>query len=596
VPADADAFSDLDLLADPGMYADLDTPEPLEALLGDPTDPDNPLGYAAFLDADERGDLLTVGERMLDRYRLNAELVPRALGGRMARMDRLGRVLRPLFGRDAALALGHGASNLVGAVNVWAAGSADQQRWLADLLLANGRISAAYTDLDTGNDVTRSDFRAEEAGGDWLLSGRKEIINNIGRAEAITILARTSQEPGSRSHSLLMLDRAALPRSGFDLLPRYRTVGVRAMYLGGMAFHDCPVPASSLVGARGEALETILRAFQVTRAVLPSAALGGMDAALRTVVEFAVERRLYGRRVIDLPHARALLAGAFVDLLICDSLATVACRALHALPGQTSVYAAAVKYVVPLLLRDAMEDLAVVLGARSFLRTGPHAIFQKHLRDLPVAELVHAGGTLCLATMVPQLPRLSREWLSAPAGDPAVFRLDAPLPDLDLPGLAVLARGPDAVLAVAWNVPDELAPDPALRTGCAALLAEIGALKEQVGALRPRDRTPLASADAFTLAHRYAVVLAAAACLGVWYHNPAHPSRFIREGDWVAAALARLLRRLGRGAGSTDLPDAVATELLERYHHGRAFDLVGRALAGRRRASGSDQRENGDTR
>jgi alkylation response protein AidB-like acyl-CoA dehydrogenase len=595
VSSDPHVSGDPHVFADVDVFADLDVPAPLEARFGDPTDPDNPLGYAAFLDADERGDLLPAGEHMLDGYLLNAEFVPRALGGRLARMDQLGRVLRPLFGRDGALALGHGASNLVGAVNVWTDGDGDQQRCLADVLLANGRISAAYTDLDTGNDVTRSGFQARPVGDGWRLSGRKEIINNIGRAEAITVLARTGDEPGSRSHSLMLLDRASLPRTGFDLLPRYRTVGVRAMYLGGMVFRDCPVPRSCLVGGVGGALETILRAFQVTRSVLPSAALGGMDSALRTVVDFAVHRRLYGRRVIDLPHARAVLAGAFVDLLACDSLATVGCRGLHLLPRQTSMYAAAVKYIVPLLLRDAVDELAVVLGARSFLRSGRQAIFQKHLRDLPVAALVHAGGTICQATMIPQLPRLSRGWLTAAAADPALFQLDAPLPDLDLRGLAVIASGHDALPAVLWSLRDELGGDTTLRGLCDAFVAELGALRERCSALPPRERSPLASADTFAIAHRYAVVLAAAACLGVWYHSGAQPNAFIRDDGWVVAALSRLAYRLGRWHRPADLPESVVAELLDRYHNGHAFDLVGRALAGWRPAP-DIHHENGDMR
>jgi alkylation response protein AidB-like acyl-CoA dehydrogenase len=561
------------------VFTDLDVPEPLEACFGDPTDDGNPLGYAAFLDADERGDLLPTGERMLDRYRLNAEFVPRSLGGRMDRMDRLGRVLRPLFRRDGALGLGYGASNLVGAVNVWADGDAGQQRRLAELLLGNGRIAAAYTDLGTGNDVARSAFQARAMGDQWLLSGRKEIINNIGRAEAITVLARTSEEPGSRSHSLLMLDRASLPRTGFDLLPRYRTAGVRAMYLGGMEFRNCPVPGASIVGRPGEALETMLRAFQLTRAVLPSAALGGMDAALRTVVDFTVNRRLYGRQVIDLPHARDVLAGAFVDLLICDSLSTVVCRALHLLPRQSGLYAAAAKYVVPLLMSDAVDELAIVLGGRSFLRSGRHAIFQKHLRDLPVAALVHAGGTICQATMIPQLPRLARGWLRAGHVDPAVFTLDAPLPDLDLSRLALVAGGDDEVLAALWTLRDDLTSDPALRRLCGVFTDELAELAHHFGELGPRDRRPSASADTFALAHRYTVVLAAAACLGVWYYNPRHPGRFIRDSAWVVAALSRLAGRLGRASASPTPPDAVAAELLDRYLERRAFDLIGRRLA-----------------
>ncbi|MEV7022287.1 acyl-CoA dehydrogenase [Kitasatospora sp. NPDC093558] len=566
----------------PPLYADLGAPMPLEALFGDPDYEDNPLGFAAFLAADERGDLLSAGERVLDGYGLGAEFVPHRLGGRLREADRLGRVLRPLFRRDAALALGHGASNLVGSVNVWSDGSADQQRWLADVLVRGGRIAAAYTDTATGNDVGRTGFRAELRGTDLVLNGRKEIINNLARAEAVTVLARTSDEPGSRSHSMVLLDMAAAPRDRLAFLPRYRTSGVRAMYLGGLEFRDCPLPLTALAGELGGALETVLRAFQVTRAVLPMAAVGLVDQQLRTVTDFALGRRLYRRTVADLPHARSVLAGAFLDLLIGDAFATTVCRALHLLPGQTSCYAAAVKYLVPELFRGAVDALGVVLGARSFLREGPHAIFQKHARDLPVASLVHAGGTVCQATIIPQLPRLARNgWLRDQPAPAELFHLAGPLPELDFDLLTTTAGRTDPLLATLPAAAERFHGEPVLGPLCRQLRDELAALKRAVDGLAPRDRTPLAGPTSFELAHRYAVLLAAAACLGIWQSNPDNPSDFLHRPDWLVAALARLAARLGCPpvAGTRDAERPVVTELVRRYEECIAFDLIGRRLA-----------------
>lgn len=566
----------------PDCYGDLGTPAPLETLFGDPEYQDNPLGFAAFVAADERGDLLSAGERVLDAYGLGAEFVPRRLGGRLDRADRLARVLRPLFRRDAALGLGHGASNLVGAVNVWAQGGDQQQRWLADVLCRNGRIAAAYTDMSTGNDVSNTAFRGTLRQDHLVLDGRKEIINNLARAEAVTVLARTSPEPGSRSHSMVLVDMATAPRDRLRFLPRYRTVGVRAMYLGGLEFDDCPVPVTAVAGEVGGAMETILRSFQVTRAVLPAAALGAVDQQLRTVTGFAVGRHLYHRTVADLPHARSVLTDAFVDLQAADAFATTVCRALHLLPGQTSVYAAAVKYLVPLLFKDTVDALGQVLGARSFLREGPHAVFQKHARDLPVASLVHAGGTVCQATVIPQLPRLARAaWLVGEPAPAAVFHLAGDLPELDFDRLSTTAGRHDPLLGSLVDAAARVRDEPVLGRLAAQLVDELTALKQACQELAPRDRTPLAGPVSFELTHRYAVLLAAACCLGVWLNNPDHPGGFAHRPDWVVAALARLTARLGCPPvpGVDAVRPAVFRELMDRYESGAGFDLIGRHLA-----------------
>ncbi|MQY11666.1 hypothetical protein SRB5_17850 [Streptomyces sp. RB5] len=563
----------------------------LEQLLGDPADPANPAGARALLAADERGELLPEAERLLDEFGLNAEFVPRDLGGRLDRVDTLGRVLRGVFRRDASLGLGYGATSFLAAVTVWAAGTAAQRRWTADLLLDGGRLAVAYHELAHGNDFVRNEFRARPAGSGFVLSGTKQVINNVERAEALVLFSRTGQEAGSRSHSVLLVDKSALPPDSIGYLPRYASVGVRGCRLGGVEFTDCPVPQSALVGEVGGGVELALRSFQITRSVVPSMVLGGGDTALRTAVGFALDRRLYNRAVLEIPHVRATLVGAFTDLLISDCLALAATRAVHLLPGQTSVYAAAVKYLLPKLLTEATYDLSIVLGANFYVRGGDYGAFQKHVRDLPMISLGHAGTAACQATIIPQLPRLARRAWSGGAGAPyALFRTRDPLPALR-PELLVLASDGDALadsLVGAGETVRELAreraPEYADALGALAgqLEAELATLRAECLAMAPKDRTVLASPRSYALADRYALLLAGAACLGVWRSHRGDEGGFLTEPGWVAAAAARLVRRLGRPLPA--LPDGwedrLLDEVLDRYHGPRSYDLYDTPIAG----------------
>ncbi|MFD9130089.1 acyl-CoA dehydrogenase [Kitasatospora sp. NPDC059571] len=562
----------------------------LEALFGDPARADNPLGHAALLEADEAGRLVPEGEKLLDAFGLNHEFVPAALGGRLRRVDDLVRVLRPVFRRDASLGLGYGVTSFLAAVAVWSAGSPEQRRRTADLLLGGGKLAIAYHELAHGNDFVRNEFRAEAADGGYLLHGRKEVINNAERAAGLVLFSRTSPEPGSRSHSVLLIDKAGLDPDRYDHLPRYRTVGVRGCEIGGFDFRDCPVPADALVGAAGDGVETALRSFQITRSAVPGMVLAGADTALRTVVGFAAGRRLYGRHALDIPHARAALAGAFTDLLICDSLSLAGTRAVHLLPEQTSVYAAAVKYLVPKVLNETMYDVSIVLGANSYVREGDFGIFQKHVRDIPMTSLGHAGSAACQATIIPQLPRLARRsWPGGgePAPD-ALFRLHEDLPPLDTDRL-VLAAGQDGLVGSLLAGADRLAgpdgPDAAsygteLRALAAGLTAELRRLQEECDQLRPQDRTTLANPHAYALADRYALVLAAAACLGVWQQQRGTDA-FLADPAWLVAALLRITRRLGLPVpdGVTDPADHMLHELLARHEGRRSLDLYDTPLA-----------------
>ncbi|MFF8863325.1 acyl-CoA dehydrogenase [Streptomyces sp. NPDC015139] len=558
----------------------------LERRLGDPTDERGELSYARLVEADERAELSEAGERALDELVLNADFVPLEHGGRLERIDTLVRVLRQVFRRDIALGLGYGVTSFMAAVNVWSSGTAEQRGRLAELLLDGQKVSVAYHELAHGNDFVRNEFQARPADGGYLLNGAKQVINNADRAAAWVLFSRTSPAPGSRSHSVVFAERAGLDQDRFQVLPRYDAVGVRGCHLSGLDFTDCPVPTSALVGEEGKGVELALRAFQITRSAVPGMAIGATDTALRTVVGFALGRQLYRKSVMDIPHARSTLANTFLDLLISDSLSLAATRAVHVLPEETSVYAAAVKYLVPKMLTDAMYDLSIVLGARFYVREGEFGIFQKHVRDLPVLSLGHAGSAACQATIIPQLSRLARRsWFRDEPAPATVFR-----PREDLPGIPfdrlTLASGRDGLSATLVAAVDRLpsgSPEERAAHGIALrFMDELRRLQEQSLNLAPQDRTALASPAAFALADRYAVVLAAASVIGVWQQAQGDTDPFLADPAWLAAALHRLGRRLGLQL--PDLPDSceqrLHDEVLRRFDETRSYDLYNAPLAG----------------
>lgn len=545
----------------------------LEALLGDPTDPGNPLGYGALLAADRAAVPFADGEAVLDDFGLNAEFVPRELGGRLDRIDTLVRVMRPVFRRDVGLAMGYGMTTYMAASDVWTTGDRRQREWLAGLLLRGGRAAIAQHETAHSNDYVRSQVTARRApGGGLLLGGGKPMINNLDRAEALVLFCRTDPAPGSRSHSVLLLDPARLPPEHATVLPRRVAVGLRGCRFAGLEFDDCPVPEDALLGPAGSGIETALRSFQISRTVISAMAVAAVDTSLRTAVGFAHH---HPSRT-DSVRTDAAVSGAFVNLLLYDSLALAASRALHLLPAQTSVYSAALKYLLPRVLTETMYDLSIVLGAGIYSPDGALGIFGKHVRDVPVLSLGHAGTVACQATIIPQLHRLARRsWFVEDEAPGTLFRPGDGLPPLRTDRLS-LACGRDALsatlLSVAACVPGRGPAERALRTLAAQLVEELRDLRDRVLALRTGE---YADAACFALVDRYALLLAAAAVLGVWRHNQDGSDPFLGDASWAAAALHRIARRLGTRPG--DLPPECETrirhEVQLRYSAQRGYDL-----------------------
>ncbi|MFI0982643.1 acyl-CoA dehydrogenase [Streptomyces sp. NPDC021093] len=572
----------------------------LEALLGDPYDPANPHGLRALFAADARRDVPAETEALLSAEGIGAEYVPAAHGGLLTRADHLVRALRPVFRRDLALGFGHGITSLFAAGPVWATGSAHQRRYVADLLLTGRRAAILHHELAHGNAILRDEFTARPAPGpatptgpadpggrllgSRLLGGRKDVIINARRADLQVVYARTDAARGPRSHSVLLLDPAGQRPEHVRQLPRVETPGMRGALFSGLEFTDCPVPADALVGAVGEGVPLALRTFQVNRSLV----CGVVTAAADTVLRSAVRASAEGGDGLVLRRRPKPLAGVFADLLACDSMATVALRALSLRPAGAHLFAAAVKYVVPDLLREDLEELATVLGAHGYDHRAPeYGALGKLARDLPVAGLGHAGSASCLAALVPQLRGLAgRSWFAEDEPPPELFRPDAELPDLDYRLLSV-AGGGDFMAASLVGSAARLAAAHGAGGHLAALAALAEAFATELRALQEQCRRLPAAAAALTdpavavLGDRYCRVVGAAAVLGTWEHQDG-TDPFLADPAWAVLALTRIGGQLSIPV--PDLPDGcrerVLEEVVRRYRDGRSYDLDAVALAG----------------
>ncbi|MFE7462552.1 acyl-CoA dehydrogenase [Streptomyces sp. NPDC057499] len=550
--------------------------EALEERLGDPFDPANPAGFAAVVAADEREDVPEGGAGALDEFGILAEFVPGSLGGRLERVDHLVELMRSVYRRDPSLGLGHCSSSLLGAVNIWTSGSPGQRRDAAELLLAGKKISCAFHELAHGNDIGSVEFAATPTDGGLSLNGRKESITNLDRAHGVVFLVRSDPTGGPRACSQLFVPVAELDSERFRFLPRFRSVGMRGVRLGGIEMQDCPVDADAVLGAPGTGIETVARAFQLTRIAMPAMSTALLDTSLRVTLHHVRRRRLYGRDAAAIPMVRTTLANAFADQLLCEAFAAVAARSLHLLPESGSVYAPAVKYLLAGVLLDALEQLSLVMGAEFYRRDGEHAVFQKMARDIKPVGFGHIARAACLSAILPQLPVLARRsWSGAAPAPAALFVPDAELPPLDLAGLRIYAGGQDG-LAQALNAAlDGDVPEP-LRPLIETHVRRLESLTESCAGLRPRDLSIAASVEVRDLAARYTTVLAAAACIGVWRHAPT--GDFLARPEWLVAALTRLT---GIDAGRPeDVPaeveGALVEELLDRDDRTVSFGLSAR--------------------
>ena len=312
----------------------------------------------------------------------------------------------------------------------------------------------------------------------------------------------------------------------------------------------------------------MLKAFQITRSLIPGLSLGAADTALRTTLDFALTRRLYGTSVFEIPQAQRQLVEAFVDVLICECVATAAVRALHVMPEEMSIGSAVVKYFVPTMVEKIFRMLSIVLGARHYLREGHwHGTFQKFSRDNSILVLFDGNTVVNLNAIALQLQQLAATRAKGGSRDVEMLRvklagcfsLQEPLPDFDPAKLTLHNRGRDTIvqgLQLSFERLMELKPAPDL---AADVLQTITSLTRQMleaadahtqllqETLARDDHMHGKSPALFDLAEDYCALFAGAACVHMWLHNRARLGAYFARGEWLALALQRVQQRL-RGA------------------------------------------------
>ncbi|KWN79894.1 hypothetical protein WM23_22345 [Burkholderia ubonensis] len=471
-------------------------------------------------------------------------------------MPALMRVLRAVCEKDLALGLGYALTTCMAATNIWIAGSPSQKLQLADLLRDRAKVAIAYHEWDHGNDLVGTELSAVRVGDAFRLRGGKAVINNIARAHAFVLCARTDPSARARALSLFFVRREDL-QGAYRFLPRVSTHGVRNCHISGIELIDCTIPARCLLGEVGAGLEYALRAFQVTRALLPGASLGIVETAYRLTMAHAQSRRLYGGTMLEIPHVRATLAQIRLELHMAYCLSNTIAGCLHVVPEQMSVYASLCKYHVPLTMRQVLKKLAEILGAYHYLCEGTTGLFEKIIRDYPVVSFGHAGSLVCQAAVASQLPAIFRKWNQSDVNVSLIrdmYDTDS-LPCFDASRLSLTNSGRDILLnsVTLWQATlSAIRPiSPAERLTLDALQTAVSkicrACEELVSEGHNRER------ESWRMVERYACLQSAIATFNAWAYSP-DPCN-MDDGLWIVECLNLSLSKL-QGT-EYDVPDTI---------------------------------------
>lgn len=205
---------------------------------------------------------------------------------------------------------------------------AQQKEWLPKLAAGERLCGIAITEPDYGSDVASLTLRATPTEGGWLLNGAKTWSTFAGKAQLLVVVARSEADPslGHKGLSLFLVEKPShdghefrhqQPDGGVLTGKAIATIGYRGMHSFDLFFEDYFVPADRLLGGeegRGRGFYFTMTGFSGGRIQTAARANGVMLAAFDQAMQYAAERKVFGRPVAAYPLTRAKLGRMFTTL------------------------------------------------------------------------------------------------------------------------------------------------------------------------------------------------------------------------------------------------------------------------------------------
>ena len=204
---------------------------------------------------------------------------------------------------------------------------AQKAQWLPGL--ASGEIlpTAVFTEPNTGSDLGALRTRAVKDGDDYKVTGNKTWITHAARSHVMTLLART--DPDTTDHRGLSMFLAE-KTPGDDATPfptpgmtggEIEVLGYRGMKEYELAFDGFEVKGENLLGGEeGKGFKQLMETFESARIQTAARAVGVGQSALDISMQYAIDRKQFGKALINFPRVSGKLAMMAVELMIARQL------------------------------------------------------------------------------------------------------------------------------------------------------------------------------------------------------------------------------------------------------------------------------------
>ena len=186
-----------------------------------------------------------------------------------------------------------------------------KRRWLPGIASGETIVAIAMTEPGAGSDLAGIRTSAVRDGDDWIVNGAKTFISSGINSDLVIVVTRTDPEAGHKGFTLLVVER---DMPGFTRGRKLDKMGLHAQDTSELNFENVRVPSKNVLGEQGRGFYHLMHNLPSERLSIAISAIAGARETWRQTLQYAKDRKAFGKPIGSFQHNRFLLAEMDTEL------------------------------------------------------------------------------------------------------------------------------------------------------------------------------------------------------------------------------------------------------------------------------------------
>jgi alkylation response protein AidB-like acyl-CoA dehydrogenase len=282
---------------------------------------------------------------------------------------------------DPAVALSVAAHNGLCAAHIFLFGNAEQKKRFLTPLARGEKIGAwGLTESTSGSDAAGMRTTAARAGACWVINGSKTFTTHGRVGDTMVVMAMTNRAAGTKGVSAFIVEQGT---PGMTPGKKEDKLGMRASDTSEVLFDNCRIPADQLLGEEGHGFVNTMQVLDAGRIGIAALAVGLAQGAYEAALNYARERRAFGRTISGFQAIQWKLADA-ATRIEAARLLTYRAAYLKEQGKRTTLESAMAKLYASEIAVRVADDCVQIHGGYGFVKDYPA---EKYFRDVKLTTI-----------------------------------------------------------------------------------------------------------------------------------------------------------------------------------------------------------------